>query len=126
MAHACAAVDAAAALRLPVTLVSAAGAGTYAGPAWFKAIVDQAAARHPEIAVTAIIDCGDAPGMVLAALRAGLKEVRFNGSAAALDRLRGIAAAYGAGIDLDSAVGALDLLGCRDAARLCRDHLAAP
>jgi hypothetical protein len=125
LAQASAAVDEAAALAVPVTLLSAPGAGAYAGPGWFKSIVDQAAARHPEIDLTAVIDCGAAPGMVLAALRGGFKHVRYTGADAPLHRLHAIAAAHDAIIETEPC-DALDLRSRRDAARLCRDYLAAP
>lgn len=124
--HASAAVDAAAALNVSVTLASAAAAGCYGGPAWFKSIVDQAAARHPETPVEAMIDCGDEPGTALAALRMGFKRVRCTGMPAALDRLRTIAAAHQAMIEGDAPGAALDLLDSRDAAQACRDFLANP
>jgi IMP dehydrogenase len=57
--HARAAVTAAAALGVPVTLGSAAGAAGYAGPGWFKAAVDAAASEHPGAAVSAVLDCAD-------------------------------------------------------------------
>lgn len=124
--HASAAVDAAATLNVPVTLASAPAAGCYGGTAWFKSIVDQAVARHPETQVDAIVDCGDEPGTALAALRVGLKRVRCAGTPAALDRLRAIAAAHRATIEDDTPGAALDLLDARDAARACRDFLTRP
>ena len=49
----------------PLTLLSAPGAGAYAGVGWWRALVRQAAADAD------ILDCGDAPGRALEALRAG-------------------------------------------------------
>jgi hypothetical protein len=124
LAQASAAVDAAAALAVPLTLMSAPAAGCYAGPAWFKALVDHAAARHPDVAVAAIIDCADEPGAVLAALRTGFKRVRYTGDTTALDRLRSMAEAYDAAIETGAPATTLDLLDRPDAVRLCRDYLA--
>jgi fructose/tagatose bisphosphate aldolase len=123
--HARAAVAAAASLGVPVTLVSAPGAGAYAGPAWFKALVETAAAAHPEVAVTAVIDCGEEPGTVLAALRAGFRRVRFTGPETARAALAEIVAARGAAIEF-GATPALDLLDVRDAEAACRAYLTAP
>jgi len=120
--HARTAVAAAASLGRDVTLVSAPGAGAYAGPLWFKAVVDEAAAAFPGIAVTAVLDCGAEPGTVLAALRAGFRRVIFTGPEAMRARLAEIAAATGAAIE-PRQPGALDLLGQRDAAA-CRAFLA--
>jgi hypothetical protein len=61
--------DARAALApgLPVTLLSAPGAGVYAGCGWWRAVIAAAAAPHD------ILDCADAPGRALEALRHGQK-----------------------------------------------------
>ena len=120
--HARAAVAAAAALGVPVTLVSAPGAGAYAGPSWFKALVDAAAAAHPETAVTAVIDCGEEPGTVQAALRAGFSRVIFTGPEAARGALADIAAARGAVLER-AGTPALDLRDASDAEAACRWHL---
>jgi hypothetical protein len=114
LAQARAAVAAAATLGVGVTLVSAAGAGGYAGPLWFKALVDAARHDHPKIAVAAVLDCADEAGTALAALRAGLKQVRFTGPEAVRRHIAEIAAALGAAIESDPVAGALDLLDQRD------------
>jgi hypothetical protein len=109
-----AAVAAAAELGVPVTLVSAAGAGGYAGPLWFAALIEAAQHDHPEAAVTAVLDCADEPGTALAALRAGVKHVRFTGPEPVRRRIAEIAAALGAAIENDQVAGALDLLDHHD------------
>jgi hypothetical protein len=122
--HAAAAVAAAAELGVPLTLVSAPRAGGYAGPLWFKLLVAAASARHPEVAVTTILDCGDEPGTVLAALRIGVKRVRFTGGEAARRRLAEIAAARGAMLDeAHRAATTLDLLDRRRPEIVCREFL---
>src|SRR5215469_13841462 len=80
--QALAACAAAADLSLPLQLASARGAAMQAGPMWFKAVIDEAASAHPNVAVTAILDCGDQPGAVMAALRVGLTKLRCAGSEA--------------------------------------------
>jgi len=57
--------DARAALApgLPVTLLSAPGAGAYAGVGWWRALVRAAGGTVD------VLDCGDAPGRALEALR---------------------------------------------------------
>jgi hypothetical protein len=101
-----------------VTLLSAPGAGAYAGAPWFAGIVDQAGA------VSAVLDCGDQPGTVLGALRSGLKRVRFRGAEETAARLREIAAQYGATIEALEAPPALDLLDEADPEAACRAYLA--
>ena len=125
LAHARGALAAAHALKVPVTLASAAGAGGYAGPLWFKSLVETARADFPEVAVTAVLDCGGEAGTVLAALRHGIKRVRFTGKDAALASLRDIAQELGAEIETGTAPDALDLLSEPDPEASTRAYLAA-
>jgi hypothetical protein len=55
----------------PVTLLSAEGAGAYAGVGWWQALARAAREASPGTEVTDILDCGFAPGRALEALRAG-------------------------------------------------------
>ena len=112
--HARAAIAAAAALGVPVTMASAAGAGGYAGPLWFKALVDAATRDHRDVSVTAVLDCGDEAGTALGALRAGITRIRFTGAAEARRRIADIAAALGATVEGEADEEALDLLDARD------------
>jgi len=121
--HARAALAAAAALQVPVLLASAPGAGAYAGPRWFLALVAEAAAAYPGVLFDVAIDCGDEPGTVLAALRSGCKRVIFHGSEAARARLADIAAAHGAALEAPGAAS-LDLLDARDPQGACQAYLA--
>lgn len=93
-----AAVAAARALGVPLTLVSAPGAGGYAGAGWFLGLVSEAAAQAPELAVSGILDCADDAGHALAALRAGVQTVVFTGAPETADTLDAIAAATTAAI----------------------------
>jgi hypothetical protein len=65
--------DALAALApcLPVTLLSAPGAGVFAGAGWWRALVAAARAAHPATPCADILDCADAPGRAMEAIRAG-------------------------------------------------------
>src|SRR5215470_17058828 len=56
---------------LPVTLLSAPGAGVYAGCLWWRALVQTAATEFPATPICDILDCADAPGRAMAALRVG-------------------------------------------------------
>ena len=73
------ALAAAAAARRPVTVLSAPVASAAAGPAWFAAVIEQAGAAYPDAEFTAMLDCGTLPGCALAALRHGLKAIRYDG-----------------------------------------------
>jgi hypothetical protein len=107
-----------------VTLASAPDAGISAGPGWFKAVVELARGEFPAVELSCVLDCGDAAGMVLAALRQGLPRVLFTGSAGAAARLADIAAQCGAVLERGPLEPKLDLLDRRDPAPLCRDFLA--
>lgn len=56
---------------MPVTLVSGPGAALYAGAGWWKALIDLVAAESGR-SVPALLDCADAPGVAMGALRIGL------------------------------------------------------
>jgi len=123
------ALAAAAALGVPVTLASAPGAAGYAGPAWFGEVIAAARSEHPSVSVTAVLDCGDAPGHVMAAVRWAITAggepfiLRFTGDPARDTALREIAGA--AGLRLIRALEpGLDLRRARDSAEACRTWLA--
>lgn len=79
-----------------VVLESAEGMAAYGGPAWFKAIADIAIGEAaPEAMPKVVIDCGDDPGLVLAAIRHGFRHIRFRGPEAVAERLRDIAGQCG-------------------------------
>ncbi len=121
--HARAALAAAAALDLPVTLLSASGAAAYAGAGWFDAVLRQAAAAVPSANFTAVLDCGDRADLVQAALRQGLRNVAYAGPKELARRLADIAGAQGATLHL-ARPEALDLRDVADPERACRDWLA--
>ncbi len=56
---------------LPVTLLSARGAALFAGCAFWRALVHQARIAHPHTPMQHVLDCADASGQALAALRLG-------------------------------------------------------
>ncbi|MBI3453192.1 MAG: hypothetical protein HY057_10295 [Rhodospirillales bacterium] len=123
LAEARAALAAAAALGRPVTLLSPPGAAGYAGPMYFGEMIAAARAEFPHAEIEAILDCGDAPGHVLGALRYGLKTLRFTGPHAAAAKLAEIAAASGARL-IAGEIPALDLHGRDNAEAVCRAWLA--
>ncbi len=121
--HARAAASVAAELERSVTLVSAPGAAAYAGPAWFAALVRLVRGEFPSARLRAVLDCGEAPGFALAALReGGIDAVRLAAPQAVLAKVAAIAAQSGAGIDDDEGAG-LDLLGTDDPRAACRAFL---
>ncbi len=94
LAHAAAAVAAAAEAGRPVLLLSAPSSAGFTGPAWFAAIVEEARRTHPNTEILPVLDCGCQAGHALAALRHGLAGIRYDGPASA--RIRALAGRYGA------------------------------
>jgi fructose/tagatose bisphosphate aldolase len=121
--HARAAVAAAAALGVAVTLRSAPGAASYLGPPVFRAMIDAARESATGANVLAVMDCGCDAGRALAALRHGIERVRVDLPLATKMRLADIAGCYNAALDDDESV-ALDLLNCDDPAAACQKWLA--
>lgn len=109
LAHAVAALSAAAAAGRPVTLASAPDAGIYAGPGWFGALVAVARDAVPAAECTVLIDCGDDAGAAQAAIRAGIEGIVFTGRADVAERLADIATHYGARLLTVRPQAALDL-----------------
>ena len=120
--HARAALAAAAQRGVPVTLRSAPGAVAYAGAGYLKAIVDAAAAENPDVAVSAVIDCGADAGAAMGALRAGWRAILFSGRDDVAARLADMAREAGARLTGEGPE-ALDLLDAADPAALCRAFL---
>jgi len=108
--------DAVAALApgLPVTVLSAPGAGIFAGAGWWRALVAAARATHPATVCVDVLDCADAPGMAMAAIRAGQALLVLDPACPAFARVAALATV------LPARPPALDL-GERGAAR--RLHL---
>jgi fructose/tagatose bisphosphate aldolase len=122
--HALAQAEAALAAARPggVLLLSAPGAAGFAGPAWFLELVAEAARRHPAVPCPSFLDCADAPGTALAAIRAGARGIILDGNCPAFPAVAAAAAEAGAVIlparppSLD--LGLLDLRRRDDLARL--------
>ncbi len=89
------AAEAAADLGCPLALISAPGAGYWAGPLWFAALIDEVRSRHPNVPLSATLDCGAYAGAVLASIRAGVPRILFAGDAATAERLADMARAGG-------------------------------
>jgi len=111
LAHAVAALSAAAEVGRPVILASAPDAGIYAGPGWFGAVLRAAREAVPAAQFDALLDCGDDSGAVMAAIRAGIPGVVFTGHADVAARLADIAKQAGAGLATERPAAALDLDG---------------
>jgi len=111
--------DARAALApsLPLTLLSAPGAALYAGCGFWRALVRQARAEFPGVRAPDILDCADATGYALSALRLGLRMLVVVPDAPGRDAVAAVAAAAGA-VLLAAPPPALDLADPAAARRL--------
>jgi hypothetical protein len=89
--HGLAQADAALAEGLPVTLLSTPGAGAYAGALWWRELVDAARTAHPSTPCADILDCADAPGHAMAAIRAGQEILVLNPACPAFARIAALA-----------------------------------
>jgi hypothetical protein len=88
---------------LPVTLLSGPGAAIYAGCGWWRALVAASGATGPDV-----LDCADAPGRAMEALRAGCRLLVLDPAVPAAGLVAARAAAVGAQI-LAERPPALDL-----------------
>jgi hypothetical protein len=126
------AAAAAKALKAGLILISAPAGARHGGCSWFAGVVNAVRAAcpvaPPERPITAILDCGDDAGAVLAALadcgRGGeLEAVVFTGPAAAVAGLAELAAVQGVTV-LTTRPAALWLCPGGDAVGAARDWLA--
>ncbi len=95
LADAHAAIDAARAANQKIDLISAPAASDYIGSAMFKTIADEARQYGGDCVGNIYYDCGANRGHVLAALRAGLKQICMD-EAGLTPALMDIATRYGA------------------------------
>jgi hypothetical protein len=122
MSQAKAAVSAAAARNLALTLLSAPGAAAFAGAGWFAAVIRKARESRPDMDIAAILDCGPRADLVQAAFREKLTQVVFTGDARQVRPLRDIARQWQAEI-LRRRPKACDLRHAADPAALCNAWL---
>ena len=131
LAHAVAALSAAAEAGRPVVIASAPDAGIYAGPGWFGAVIRSAREAVPAPEFDALLDCGDDAGAAMAAIRAGIPGVVFIGHADVARRLADIAVQAGARLITERPQPALDLgdpffADDETVRRRCAEILASP
>lgn len=103
------------ALGLPVTLLSQRGAALFAGCQFWRALVRQVCAAHPNTPVQDVLDCADASGYAVAAMRIGQQIIVLDPDAPGRDAVVAIARERSF-LVLDQRPPALDLMD-RSAAR---------
>ena len=111
LAQATAALRAAAAAGVPVTLWSAPGAASYVGLGFLEAVFEQAREAVPQACHDAVVDCGGSGVLAHEALRRGFAGVAFSGRGAMRKTLQAIADGEGRRLLLTTGPGrgALDL-----------------
>ncbi len=107
-----------------VTLESPAGAAGWQGIGWWLALLTAIRVQFPDVTFASVLDCGDAPGLALAALRAGVPEVRLEAEPPVLAKIAGIAEQTGGRVGENPGGRALDLLGAPDLRRAVEDFFA--
>jgi hypothetical protein len=103
------------AVRQPVTLLSAAGAVLFAGCGWWRAVIERARSEYSAVPFDDILDCADASGLALGALRMGQRRLVLGSAAPGWQSVAAITASLGGEL-LTSRPPALDMAD-RDAAR---------
>jgi hypothetical protein len=92
----------------PVTLLSGEAAALYGGCGWWGALTAAARAEFPHVPTADFLDCADASGRALAALRIGLHHLILRPDAPGRHRVAAIVAGLG-GVLLAERPPALDL-----------------
>jgi hypothetical protein len=80
------------ALGRPVTLLSARGAALYAGAAWWLALVRRVHFENIAVPLEDILDCADASGLAMSALRIGQRIIILEPEAVGWSSVAAIAA----------------------------------
>jgi len=93
---------------LPVTLLSGPGAAGVGGILWWRAVMLQARAEHPKVAVFDVLDCGSAPGLAMGALRCGQEVLVLDAAVPAFARVAAAAREMGS-VLLPARPASLDL-----------------
>ncbi len=123
--HARAALSVAAKLDVSLTLMSAPSAAAYLGSTVFRDMISEAQKDFPDVSVTAVLDCGDEPGMAMAAMRHGIKAVQISNPPEIRAKLVDIADQRGA-VVFEYEGPVLDLLDMSNPAAACLAWLADP
>lgn len=82
----------------PVVLLSAPGAALFAGCLWWRGLIALGRAEFPEADMLDVLDCADAPGQAMAALRVGQKRLVLDPACPAAPAVAAAAAALGAAV----------------------------
>jgi hypothetical protein len=117
---------AAAEADMAIVLESPPDAARYLGAPYFLAMIEAARAEVPDTQAASVLDCGDAAGLALDALRHGARAVRLLARDDVLARVADIAGQMGAIVEAGPSPGdALDLGVACEPLDAARNFLAA-
>ena len=100
-----------------VTLLSAPGAASFGGCIWWRVLVRLVRAEFADAAIADILDCADASGLAVGALRIGQRAIVLDPAAPGRESVVAIAASLGAEV-LAHRPEAIDLSKPAEARRL--------
>lgn len=112
------------AFGVPVTLLSASGAALFGGSVWWRALIGQVRVEFADVTIDDILDCADASGLAVGALRIGQRAIVLDPAAPGRDSVVAIAASLGGNV-LARRPEAIDMSKAAEARRL-RDWLRTP
>ena len=123
MSHLSAALAVAQRTGKPITLLTPPGGAGYAGPGYYRRLLDRAASARPTARFRCLLDCGTDAALALQALRDGWTEIVFAGPAETRARVESAAATAGARVR-PRPPAAVDLLTTADIDAACHKALA--
>ena len=109
LAHAVAALSAAAEAGRTIIVASAPGAGIYGGPGWWRELLTAARDAVPTARVITLLDCDDDPSAAQAAIRAGIEAIVLTGRADVAERVADVAGQRGTRLFTNRPATDLDL-----------------
>ncbi len=115
--HGLADARAALACGVPVTLLSAPGAALFGGSGWWRGLVRLVRDEFADAAIDDILDCADASGLAVGALRIGQRAIFLDPAAPGRKSIVAIAASLGGEV-LAHRPDAIDLSKPAEARRL--------
>jgi hypothetical protein len=121
--HARAALGAARACGQAATLISPPAAASLMGTGWWRELIAVARTEFPDVAFEAVLDCGPAVGLALAAIRCGAAPIMVAARSDVFGKIADIAEQAGTKAIAEGSE-ALDLLGMPDPGLACREWLA--
>lgn len=110
-------------LQVPLHLTTAEGGLSFLGPAWGTALLEELRNAFPLLEVTLVADCGEHPGLVLSALRCGVKHIAFHGTPEGSKKLADLCGQQGATL-VTAPLSVLDLKALKNPAASCRSWLS--